>query len=277
MRSVRPETGLKANHPGTVRRTSPESSQASYHHEIGRNDKAQGSRTECANSRNESRKILETMQEDTSTDNSVLDQSTELLDVFSSDLSLTGDNIHSKVVEEWNPILKKGLSDNVRETILQKYTYPDNCKLLKAPSMNKEVAVIIDEHARYRDKNAQLKQDQMGLGLAALAKGITTLIDHRDESYEKTAMTHFREGCLILADLHFERTRTRRVLCGSSDPDIKSFICAVFGKNVRTRTPNNLTSIDVVFERDDSLFGLNAGEVFTQFPTSASVRPAPRY
>uniref|UniRef100_A0A2A4J384 Uncharacterized protein n=1 Tax=Heliothis virescens TaxID=7102 RepID=A0A2A4J384_HELVI len=47
-----------------------------------------------------------------------------------------GANILNDLAQRWLPILKKGLTKEVKENLLKEHHIPDNCRLLKSPSLN---------------------------------------------------------------------------------------------------------------------------------------------
>lgn len=63
-----------------------------------------------------------------------------------------GQKIHPDLAQRWLPILRKDLEKEVKENQVKEFTIPDNCKLLRAPSLNPEVSAPITETARQRDK-----------------------------------------------------------------------------------------------------------------------------
>lgn len=266
---------LQVNHLEDDPLTSPKSPNNML--EQDRNDELHNSRNELANnSRNKERTNLETLQVDNSDNNSVLDRSAELLNALSDDLLLSGEDIHRELVQQWTPILKKGLSDNVAEALQKKYATPGNCQLLKTPSLNEELNV--EDHTRYRDQKLQKKQDQLGLGLTAIGRGITLLLDGAatgGERYEVNAMKHLRAGCYLLANLHFDQTKTRRILCSTDKYNVKKFLAEKLCKNTHNMSRPNFSAIDSQIDRDDTLFGQKVAKLVKKHYNATPEHPRP--
>lgn len=119
---------------------------------------------------------------------------------------LYGENIHHSLAQRWIPILKKGLAKDIKDKVLKEYLIPENCKLLKAPTLNPEVKAAVPEIVINRDKNIQSKQDQLGLGISALNKAITLLLLGEDKIQ---AIKILSDSCRILTDLHYVETQVR--------------------------------------------------------------------
>lgn len=64
-----------------------------------------------------------------------------------------GENIHHTLAQRWIPLLKKGLAKDLKEKILKEYQIPENCKLLRAPTLNPEIKAAVSEIIFNRDKN----------------------------------------------------------------------------------------------------------------------------
>lgn len=117
-----------------------------------------------------------------------------------------GANIHNDLAQRWLPILKKGLIKDVKENLLKEQHIPDNCRLLKSPSLNPEIAAAVAEAVRSRDKKMEVKQNQLGLGITAISRALEIIIN--DGSKIET-IKHLSEGCRILTDLHYTETQIR--------------------------------------------------------------------
>lgn len=209
------------------------------------------------NSSKTPRTSSETSQADDSDNNSVLDRNEALLDALGEELSLTGEVIHPSLAQQWNNILQKGLPNGIKDKLFKEYGVPDNCKLLKAPTLNEEVSAAVEYRARNRDKILESKHNQLGLGITAIGRALTVLLS-RGENYEVNAMKHFNHGCRILLDLHSEETNSRRRLFTN---DLK-----------RSEVFRNLNIQEL--ERDETLFG-NKVLKMVRKQASARSRPLP--
>ena len=117
-----------------------------------------------------------------------------------------GANIHNDLAQRWLPILKKGLTKDVKEKLLKEHYVPDNCRLLKSPSLNPEIAAAVAEVVRTRDKKMEIKQNQLGLGITAISKAMEIIIN---DGNKIESIKLLSEGCRILTDLHYTETQIR--------------------------------------------------------------------
>lgn len=154
------------------------------------------------------------------------------------DTPVFGENIHSDIAQRWLPILRKGLTKEIKEKLLKEHNVPDNCRLLKPPTLNLEIAAAVVDVVRSRDKKIEVRQGQLGQGITAISKAMSLLIS---DGNKLDVIKLLSEGCRILSDLHFMETRVRTKLI---TPCLeKSFL--------------NLIQDE---ERDDTLFGNKLSE-----------------
>lgn len=149
-----------------------------------------------------------------------------------------GQKIHPDLAQRWLPILRKGLEKEVKENLVKEFTIPDNCKLLRAPSLNPEVSAAITETARQRDKKLEISQQQLGLGISAMNRAMTILLTGDDKIQ---AIKTLSEATRLLSDLHYSETQTR----------------------IKLITPGldkNFLSVVKDSERDETLFGSDLPE-----------------
>lgn len=103
----------------------------------------------------------------------------ELLEALGNtdeDNPVYGPDIHAMLAQRWLPILKKGLKSEVKDKLLKEYAIPENCKLLKAPTVNPELRAAVNDIAKNRDKKIQNEQDCLGLGITAINRAMTVLL-----------------------------------------------------------------------------------------------------
>lgn len=144
-----------------------------------------------------------------------------------------GENIHNDIAMRWLPILRKGLTKEGKDKILNEHSVPDNCRLLKAPSLNPEIAAAVADIVRSRNKKLEVKQGQLGLGISAISKAMSMLLG---DGKKVEVIKLLSESCRILSDLHFAETQTRsKLITPCLD---KSFLNIIKDE-----------------ERDDTLFG----------------------
>lgn len=125
------------------------------------------------------------------------------------DVPTYGENIHADIAKRWLPILRKGLTKEVKEQLIKEHSVPDNCRLLKAPSLNPEISAAVAEVVRSRDKKLEAKQGQLGLGITAVSKAMSKLLEN---GQKVEVIKLLSEGCRILSDLHYTETQTRSKL-----------------------------------------------------------------
>ncbi|CAG9118503.1 unnamed protein product [Plutella xylostella] len=154
-----------------------------------------------------------------------------------------GEKIHETLAQRWLPILRRGLPKEAAESLLKEYRIPENCKLLRAPTLNPEIISAINGAARGRDKKIENLQQQLGLGITAINRAMNTLVTGSgDDKQDKVqAVKVLSDACRILSDLHYKESESRSnlILPGLD----KSFLSVIQ---------------DV--ERDESLFGSKLGD-----------------
>ncbi|CAG9138244.1 unnamed protein product [Plutella xylostella] len=152
-----------------------------------------------------------------------------------------GEPIHPDLAQRWLPILRKGLSKDEKDKLLKEYTFPDNCKLLRAPTLNAEISSAVNEKPRNRDQKIAFNQNQLGLGITAVNRALSLLLANDDRPNKVRAIKILSDGCRILSDLHCMETKARIKLI---TPGIdKSFL-----------------SFTQDLERDETLFGSKLAE-----------------
>lgn len=148
-----------------------------------------------------------------------------------------GENIHPNLAERWLPILLRGLGKDNKETLQKELTIPENCKLLRAPTLNPEIAAAISESSRTRDKKFEEAQQQLGLGISAINRALTILVTGGEDKDSKVkTIKMLSDSCRILSDLHFVETQAR----------MKAIIPAL---------DKGFAHVVEDVERDESLFG----------------------
>lgn len=147
-----------------------------------------------------------------------------------------GPKIHQNLSHLWLPILQKGMNKLAKNKLIREYHIPRNCPLLEAPTLNKHISAAVSESVRMRDKRRELVQQQLGLGITAINKGLELLLDNGEDRLQ--AIKYLSDSCRLLCDLHYAETIARR-----------NYIILKFDKSVQ----NCLREGD----RDDTLFGKN--------------------
>ncbi|CAG9117949.1 unnamed protein product [Plutella xylostella] len=119
-----------------------------------------------------------------------------------------GANIHESLSRLWLPILRKGINNETKEKLAKEYLVPENCALLQPPKLNPEITSAVNEGARARDKKVEAVQQQLGLGITALNKGLELLLDDGRDRLQ--AIKYLSDSCRLLCDLHFLETEARK-------------------------------------------------------------------
>ncbi|XP_049865352.1 uncharacterized protein LOC126376167 [Pectinophora gossypiella] len=119
-----------------------------------------------------------------------------------------GPKIHDSLAQLWLPILRKGLDKEVKEKLLKQFLIPENCPLLKAPKLNPEISAVVPEASKARDKRVETVQQQLGLGITALNKGLELLLDDGQNRLE--AIKYLSDSCRLLCEVHFTETEARK-------------------------------------------------------------------
>lgn len=119
-----------------------------------------------------------------------------------------GEKIHDNLARLWLPILRKGIEKEAKEKLIKQYQIPENCILLQAPKLNPEIAATISDSTRNKDKRVESAQQQLGLGITALNKGLSLLLENDSERVK--AIKFLSDSCRILCDLHHVDTEVRK-------------------------------------------------------------------
>lgn len=120
--------------------------------------------------------------------------------------------LQKDIALSWSNILKKGLSDDERVSILEKYPAPENCPLLEAPKLNLEVASVIRDVVARRDKKICDLQNQVGGAISALGQLLTGLLNHESTNSVISSIQLASDASRILLDFHFKQSISRREL-----------------------------------------------------------------
>ncbi|XP_063387609.1 uncharacterized protein LOC134673541 [Cydia fagiglandana] len=150
-----------------------------------------------------------------------------------------GPNVPEEIAKRWGRIAVEGLGKEEKEELTEKFLIPENFKLLKAPKLNAEIAAVMSESSKQRDKRMEKAQNQLGLAIAGLSKLTGSLIS---ENLEKLAIIkQIADVSQLLADLHSENTTSRR-------------------KIILPSLDKKFTNMMQDVKRDSYLFGENLGE-----------------
>lgn len=127
---------------------------------------------------------------------------------FEADVVEYGDDVQPELATRFQKILISGLQKETKDEILKKYLYPKNLFLAKGPTLNPEIAAMLVETCKLRDKRLLTKQDQLGKALSALGKAMTILMKKNADIPD--VIRTLNDAGKILADSHYAETDTRR-------------------------------------------------------------------
>ncbi|KAL0871198.1 hypothetical protein ABMA27_004971 [Loxostege sticticalis] len=117
-----------------------------------------------------------------------------------------GQEIHNNLSQLWLPLLKKGMEKEAKDKLLKQYLIPSNCTLLQAPKLNIEISAAVGEMVRLRDKKVESTQQQLGIGVTAISRAMSSLLTSDNKI---DAIRMLSDGCRILCDLHHSETQAR--------------------------------------------------------------------
>lgn len=121
-----------------------------------------------------------------------------------------GESIPTELSERWGKILVDGLAKDQKELLVGKMPVPSNFLLAQAPKLNQEVAAVLHDTAKNRDKRLEVAQNQLGVGIAGLANLTKDLI--KGDLIKLEIITRMSEITQVLLDLHYEGSVNRKKL-----------------------------------------------------------------
>lgn len=127
---------------------------------------------------------------------------------FEADTIEWGENIQEDIAKHFQYTLLNGLKKETKEELHKKYLFPKNVPFSKAPTLNPEIAAMLTEASRNRDKRILAKQEQIGKALSGLGKAMTFLL--KKEPNISEAIRTLSDVGKLVADAHFAETETRR-------------------------------------------------------------------
>ena len=92
-----------------------------------------------------------------------------------------GPPLHREIAARWASILSNGISDDEKTQLSQKFPSPSNCSFINGPALNAEVEAALSSFTLQRDKEIQLFQKQLGVGISALGSSLTKMLSIKDQ------------------------------------------------------------------------------------------------
>lgn len=83
-----------------------------------------------------------------------------------------GPPVRPEFVKLWEAVVKNGLDDEERKTLLEKFPPPENCSIITPPNLNLEIKNVIQEAVLKRDNRIILKQQKITACLAAIGQAL---------------------------------------------------------------------------------------------------------
>jgi len=126
----------------------------------------------------ESIQMPETLEETASgEDMSFTELDQETLDILGVDSIFKDEGkfmLHSKLALAWDKILLEGLRKDKKIELLEKYPRKGNCPI-QSPKLNPEIAAMVKDTIRNRDKYLSADQELCGASLSALGVAINRI------------------------------------------------------------------------------------------------------
>ncbi|CAG5084921.1 Protein of unknown function [Cotesia congregata] len=88
--------------------------------------------------------------------------------------------LHSEIATRWSNLISNGLKKELKSDLLAKYPRASNCQL-EAQTLNPEVAASMQDTAVKRDKFACEIQNIIGSAMLALGKGISLMLEEKED------------------------------------------------------------------------------------------------
>lgn len=109
----------------------------------------------------------------------------DLLGLHPTAEATDGAPLNDDIATRWENYLTKGLDpDQVRE-LTDKYKTPSNCKLLKPPEVNPEIAALLTESSKKGDTFFQTIQVLLGKAMCALGELLNASLDKTGRKHKK--------------------------------------------------------------------------------------------
>ncbi|XP_011860134.1 PREDICTED: uncharacterized protein LOC105557495 [Vollenhovia emeryi] len=115
--------------------------------------------------------------------------------------------IHSSLVNRWNPWLKQGLKREARDELLKKYPRAGPCSL-EPPILNQELSSL-NTNILKKDKYFTFTQNLAGAALSTLVPVIIDLVPMKSKE-SKRRLENLWDAAQLLAEIHHSQTIARR-------------------------------------------------------------------
>ena len=140
--------------------------------------------------------------------------------------------LHSQFSNLWGKVTEKGLPQEEKKKLLDKYNMPDNCLLSDPPKVNPEIKAILDpqlhEAIYERDARIVLKQETLNTCLSVVSKILTTIIKEKKDKENLVISDCANDLLMLLADMNRDESRIRGSLLISK---VSASLKPVLGEN----------------------------------------------
>ena len=121
-------------------------------------------------------------------------------------------SLHSQFAVLWQDVIEKGLPDEERNKLIDKYPLPENCLFSDPPKMNMEIKTVVQPPVVNRDTRIILKQQKIAAALSALAKVLSSLVKDGKDLQEIPTIECLSDAIRLLADIQRDESLIRRSL-----------------------------------------------------------------
>nr|CAI5852147.1 unnamed protein product [Callosobruchus analis] len=110
-------------------------------------------------------------------------------------------NIQKDLAVRWEAILRRAVSIEDKNIIINDYPIPKNCQALSPPRLNRIISAGITDSTTRRDIKLSLNQTQIGAAVSAVGIAIITLLKDKNEEH-KSIIKQLSDASRLMADLN---------------------------------------------------------------------------
>lgn len=139
-----------------------------------------------------------------------------------------GKDIRSELASRLQHVAQKGLSKEIRKTLIAKYPLPANSLYIGAPKINPEIKAALADIAIKRDKGIEAKQIQMASAVSCLGEIISSHLNSKEKDNEllkKKKKKKLMDVTRLLCDIqHNDSTTRKHFILSSLKKDMKEHL-----------------------------------------------------
>lgn len=150
--------------------------------------------------------------------------------------------IQADVASRWDSILTRGLDEETKDVLINKYLPPENCQGINPPIINPEVKIAISESVIRRYTRLMQTQQQIASSLSAIGLALTTMLDKEEGEKNRDYIELLSNAGRLLANVHFSESKSRRELIALNlNKELKETLVStpisglLFGNNLEDR------------------------------------------